>query len=468
MILRKEKAFFWFCLLAFFLVRIASFVGKENILMPTITAGFWLAAFFLTIKKPGWGGLVFGLEIFLNGGGEYSSLSGISVRTILFVLVMAVFLFETIKEKHLKNLILENKRLLFVLSIFSVFSIVGMLNGLWQNNGWRAVIGDFIPYSYVWLALPARGWIAREDFKNKMLAAFSAFLIGSLIFSLFTFALFSTGAQLLHGEFYKWFRDFSMGKITDLGQGFFRVVLPEHLLVALAFPAIMFYSSKKASAKFFLAVPSLALLAVNFSRAYFIGILCGLAVLFPWFKTRAWLKNFAFVLIVYIFSFCAIFFIASRGHSFGLDVIGFRAKTYVAPKEETSTATRMMLLPVIWEKIKEKPMFGHGLGSSVEFFNFITKEKAITRQFDWGFLEMWAELGFFGVLFFSASIFAMISRSFSDLKNSNKTKFVFAASLAVLFFLNLTVPAFFHPFGIVLIAFALAAHHQKDNDAFSI
>jgi O-antigen ligase len=152
-------------------------------------------------------------------------------------------------------------------------------------------------------------------------------------------------------------------------------------------------------------------------------------------------------------AFIAIFVtthtLASRGHSLGLEIFGLRLQSIASPQIEDSSLSRLLLLPKILEKIKTKPIIGQGLGDTVTVYSPVFDTTITTSHFDWGYLEIWAEMGLYGLLSWAVFITYLF---YLFLKNKNDKNISVAILLSFLV-INITGPALFHVFGILLLIF---------------
>jgi O-antigen ligase len=136
----------------------------------------------------------------------------------------------------------------------------------------------------------------------------------------------------------------------------------------------------------------------------------------------------------------------------GLELFGLRIQSIASPDIEQSSLSRKILLPKIIEKIKKNPLLGNGLGDTVTIFSPVVKKQITTSQFDWGYLEIIDELGLVGLVGWILLITLLIYqiRLYRD-NQSNSDSTALYSSLGSLLVVNLTSPALFHVFGIILI-----------------
>ena len=240
----------------------------------------------------------------------------------------------------------------------------------------------------------------------------------------------------------------ALGKITELPWHFYRLVLNEHLLLI---PVLIFCthkSIKKMSYFLFFIPPLLVTLSTNLTRIYLLAWLVGLLFLFNKQHWRRWLAISAGTLIFFFLSFTIVHLSSSRGVSLGWELFGLRLQSIAAPETENSSLSRMLLLPKILDNIRLHPILGNGLGDTVTVFSPIFQRAVTTPNFDWGYLEVWDELGLLGVIVWLGLIVHVFYRSASHEWSR--------AALISLLVINLTSPAIFHVLGIVLILIIFA------------
>ena len=174
----------------------------------------------------------------------------------------------------------------------------------------------------------------------------------------------------------------------------------------------------------------------------------GILLFFSRNRWKRWFGCVAGVAVIFTIVFTGTHLIATRGQSLGWELLGFRLQTVIQPQIEESSLSRMLILPKIWEKIKEHAILGNGLGDTIIVYSPTLQKKISTPHFDWGYLELWDELGIMGIVMWGL-LLGYVIRSFYLNKNANSRYFITA--LASLIVINITSPAIFHVMGIVLI-----------------
>ncbi len=411
-----------------------------------------IATAYLLIKKNVWGWYVVASEIILGGAGNFFALGGVSLRTCLLFLSLGIFFVQNFG--NLKNLYRENKTFIYTLSALYAVAALAAVRGAVAGHGFGAVFADTIPYLFFLYYFPIRQLLDSdhsEDFKNFVQTGAIAAIIGNALFILFTLFAFSSGLSALQGTLYHWFRDVAGGKITELPFHFYRIVLNEQVILI---PLILwqFNSMLQRTGRKWLSITLTAslliILSLNLTRSFILALGVGILLVFRPKIWKRWLVGSIVLATSFIAIFIGIHLTASRGQSLGLEIFGLRLQSIVTPSMEESSLSRLLLLPKIVDKIKASPIIGDGLADTVTVYSPVVKKEITTSQFDWGYLEIWAELGLVGLVAWG-SLLLYLSLQLK------KDRFVPAwklGSTVGILIITLTSPALFHVLGIVWLA----------------
>lgn len=462
---------------AFFALRALSYFFAPHIFIQNIFVGiFTLTLIFLYFKKPVYAWNLLLAEIFLGGSGNFFEFFGLSLRTIFLITFLCLYLGERLLSKEKRTELLLTKNLYFLFTLLLLAITWAFTQGIFQGNPLRQIIQDTIPFAYFGLFFPAREMLKNTDTHAFLIRLISVFIFASAIFSFITFILFSSGTTVIQGPYYKWFRDILGGKLTNLGNGFWRIVTPDHLLLL---PISLIISSFVIDIKKFftnrnqkiilwsILLATLFVLTLNLSRGYFLAIIVALIPLLYKHNFKQWFFTSTIICSSILVIFCTTSFFASSGKTFGLELFGLRVKSIATPHIEESSYTRSALLEPIMEKIKIHPLLGSGLGSNITFKNPVTTQTVTTNQFDWGYLEIITELGAIGALIYFLFIGSILFATLSSIKSSlieHTTQLVgLLAGLTVLLFSTITAPALFHVFGVFCLILILAILQNSPN-----
>ncbi|OIO19582.1 MAG: hypothetical protein AUJ23_01965 [Candidatus Magasanikbacteria bacterium CG1_02_32_51] len=342
-----------------------------------------------------------------------------------------------------------------------ILTFFSFTNALLHQHNFADIIKDLIPYTYFILFLPAYHLFNKQKLQEYFIRLIGVYVIGSALFSLFTFVLFVSRISLIQGAYYKWYRDIVNGKITFITDFFYRIVTPEHLLIPLIMIIIvaLLMRQEKHNHWWRLMFVLLAItLILNFSRAYFLGFFVGMAFLIYKHNIKKWLFVSIWSIAILSITFTSINFIASQGRSFGLEIAGVRIGSLIKPMSETSSYTRTMLLEPIFKQIKEAPLLGHGIGSSITYYNSLSHDYTTTTQYDWGYFEMLAELGVIGTLVYLFIIAILIIEIIKKIRLVNNYHDIYVGllgSIIALLVINITTPVLFHVIGILFITLVM-------------
>ena len=429
-----------------------------------------LLTIYFLVKKDIRGWYIIAAEMILGGAGGFLAIAGISLRTVLLVASLTIYGLQKLKD--CKKIIKENKIFCFFVFLFFCFLGFSALRGYYLGHSPRLIIADLIPYLFFLYYFPLKELLQKNlfppqrdparggtIFKSLIFNLLLAALIGNFIFIILTFAGYSSGLLALQDSYYHWFRDVANGKITELGFNFYRIVLNEHLLLVpllIVFIHRIIQNKKDYHLSFIIYLLLITTLSINLTRIYLVALAAGLLFLFSKTNWKRWLAVTFISCFLFLISFTTLHLIASRGQSLGWELFGLRLQSITAPKTEESSLSRLLLLPKIWGKIKTRPLLGNGLGDTVTVYSPIFKQEITTPHFDWGYLEVVAELGILGLL---AWLFLISYLLLSFIRFSPS----FTASIISLLAINLTSPALFHVLGVVWITFLLVLKNHKND-----
>jgi O-antigen ligase len=190
---------------------------------------------------------------------------------------------------------------------------------------------------------------------------------------------------------------------------------------------------------------------LNFTRIYFLALAVGGMFLLwrtPW---KPWLRVMSLTIVLSSLIFFSTHFIASRGKSFGSELLGVRV-TGIRPQTDVSAAIRVALLPDIFHHIKTRPFFGYGLGTEITYLDPLTHETKKRTQFDWGYFEMITELGIIGTIAYLILLITIV-RNFAQKNLNSAIAHGFIAGALALAIVNITTPALFQGFGVLYFVF---------------
>ena len=130
---------------------------------------------------------------------------------------------------------------------------------------------------------------------------------------------------------------------------------------------------------------------------------------------------------------------------------------------ESAISSRWSLMPALFKEINKEPFFGQGYGATV---TYKSRDPRIlqnnpggiytTYAFEWGYLDLWLKIGFFGLLSYFVLLFVLIKYSLSK-NNINYLNLGFGMGLVFIILTHIFTPYLNHPlgFGFLMIASCL-------------
>lgn len=486
--------------ITFLFILLAELFSFFGYLLPTFNKAAFLiialVALVLSLYKLEYGIWILLAELFIGSKGYlfYFDQGGftISVRMALWLIVISMWLAKILvgwlKTKKIEIQFLKSLYFPYFLILF-IFIGWGAINGVLKHNDLSNIFFDFNNWLYFALIFPLFDIISGRERFEKILQIFAAAISWLSLKTLFLLFIFSHNLISVVYELYRWVRTSGVGEITQMPSGFVRIFFQSHIFVLIGlFLFIILISAqiiekqknKKPFASYFLLLTSLlSVVLITFSRSFWAGLLIAFLFfcLFILLKLKIGWKNFlkinGVLLVSAILSFTVIFAIVKFPYpkpttDFGASIFSERAG---AISGEAGVASRWSLLPELWQKIKTSPFFGDGFGATV---TYKTRDPRVlesnasgeytTYAFEWGWLDIWLKLGFFGLLAYAVLIIKiildLISGIFSDEITDIKKSFVFG--LIVISIVSIFSPYLNHPLGIGYVILAALAARLRE------
>ncbi|MBP3041447.1 O-antigen ligase family protein [Bacillaceae bacterium Marseille-Q3522] len=228
---------------------------------------------------------IFFIELFAGGGGRLIDFGVLSIRQVLFLLIIFTFIFRIIKEKAIWNPEVNTFFRFTPLSIgiylligsFAFSAIYGYING----HPLSIIVMDFFRVSFIGLYFPLAYYISNKRFSIERIIKLLKY--SALVVAIFTIVVSLLGKTVFSANFYP-FYDFINTLMND--DLFFRpsngVFYKSHVYVLIA-----------------LIISLNALLNKKFSKIDLANILfCSISIL--WSESRGLLLAFSFAVLVII------------------------------------------------------------------------------------------------------------------------------------------------------------------------
>ena len=213
------------------------------------------------------------------------------------------------------------------------------------------------------------------------------------------------------------------------------------------------------------------------SRSFWLGLLAGLLLLLPLLYRdtkklgQSFLKKLSSTIIVFftalIFSIALVLLTVTFPVPPAIG--GFDTNSLLDSRldsGEAAVVSRWELLPKLWQKISSSPILGRGFGAELTYqsndprqLQSQNKGAFTTYTFEWGWLDIWLKLGFFGFAVYLLLIY-QLAKSILKNKTDNFPGTVLASglfcALIALTVVNFFSPYLNHPLGIGYLIFLYA------------
>lgn len=440
------------------------FSDLNYILVPLI----FIATLLLSWRSLEWGILLILIELIIGSHGHLFSIDilsfSLSVRMSIWLAIMMTFFFKLIINRQ--NLFTIIRKIPFLkyyilLAFFIVFSLV---NAFYLKNNLAYIFANFNTWLFFLLILPISYIYSTKDDK-RLDRLKSIFFLATLCLSLKTLVLvvfFSYDLAILP-DIYRWLRVTGVAEITSSLNAWPRIFLQSHIFSAIAFLILVFkrdFASKWNIKELLLSAVFLSTVIISFSRSFWLSIIIVFSFfsIFSLIKTKNFKKIKKFLLkiiLIIILSFSFIYlannilFLSSTSQ-FSLRNIRERASYQ---EDEAAVASRWSLLPVLMDDIMKKPILGHGFGATVLYkssdprvLQFHEDGWYETYAFEWGYLDLWHKLGFFGLIAYISFLISLLFYSFKQ-----RSLYFLTPALLFLMIVHFFTPYLNHPLGIIII-----------------
>ncbi len=487
--LRNVKEIFFLI----FFIEILSFTAFYFPQLNNLIFSFVATLFFIiTLYKFDYGIYIIFGELFIGSMGTLFFLNYnnniLSIRIVMWIIVMSLWITKIFINffKKENNINFFKSRYYTFFVILFVFILWGIVNGTLRGNSFNNLFFDVNGWFYFSLIFPIYDHLLQKgrDFKETKVYIIIQILIASVAWlsvkTLFLLFIFSHSLHGVMSIFYKWIRDTRIGEITKMSDGFIRIFFQSHIFVLFCFFLGMFFFNymllkgnfslkklgKNKQTKIFLIfifalVVIMSVIIIGFSRSFWVGfifgIICYLLYILYLQGVKKMVLNVFLLLIIFLLSYCLIIFIikiplsGNSGH-FTIKTVKNRATEI----DESAVSSRWSLLPLLWTKMRQNLITGRGFGSTITYKSSDPRvlQKTVdgtytTYAFEWGWLDIWFKLGFFGVFIYLFLIIKIFIDFFSSKFLFNDflvSAFVFG--LVIISIINFFTPFLNHPLGI--------------------
>lgn len=268
--------------------------------------------------------------------------------------------------------------------------------------------------------------------------------------SIVLFYLFSHAFDPLFLEVvYRWVRRTGVGEITAIGDGgVARIFIQSQIYALLGAVYLAYKAANKTVSRNYWAAMAICILTtlISFSRSFWIALglgfsFCAIVVLRR--KTWSWFKGLLLSIAAAIFSLVGIAQFAFPMSTAGNPIDWLAARADIG---EAAATSRWELLPILFQKVMESPVAGHGFGATVTYQSADprvierTGGMYTTYAFEWGWMDLWIKFGILGPIVM-LWLLASLSRARPDL----------APVILALATVHVFTPYLNHPLGLMVV-----------------
>lgn len=417
-----------------------------------------LGAIILSWKNLEYGLLLLFTELIIGSKGHLFDLSVVSVRMLIFVAVMAVFLVRLFNKTEREKIITYFKELKSAKAILALafFVLVGLVNALIRHNNLGDIFADVNSWLFFLLLFPMLSiyFKAKQETYQRLIIVVSAAFLWLSFETLSILYIYSHNLSVM-SAIYLWLRKTGVAEITATLNGFPRIFLQSQIYAAVAIIISTFSLKQKNKDFWVVAILAWAVLFLSMSRSFWLATaLCLLIGLMS--QRKVIFKNLIFIISTSLSAALLIFLISifpiPKPGLFSLD--SFINRTNL-DNSEAAVASRWALLPALTKEIKKSPIIGQGYGAGVTYKSSDPRVLEqhpdgwyTTYAFEWGYLSIWLKLGILGLL---AYLWLLGQNIYQGLKSGS----FFALVLMLLLIIHALTPYLDHPLGIALVMMAI-------------
>ena len=437
-----------------------------------------VATLFLTYKNLENGLLILFAELIIGSKGHLFDLGPISIRMIIFAIIIFFYLIKLIKKEERVKLITQLKELKAwrYLAILAFFVVISVITAIAHHNILSNIYSDFNAWLFFLLFFPILSVYYQakpEVFKNLKTVIIAAFLW--LCFETLIILYIFTHDLGIMSNLYFWLRRTGIAEITPTLGSWPRIFIQSQIYAAIALVLIPFSLSIKKFSTWALITLTWAVCLLSMSRSFWLADIIILAsalllqlIFFGWKKLwpKIFLIGVGFLASIILILFIVLFPIPKPG-SFSADSFVNRVSF---DSGEAAVASRWSLLPVLWHEIIKSPIIGFGFGKTITYKSSDPRVlqtnpdgNYTTYAFEWGYLALWLKLGVLGLLAYLTLLFTSIYQGLLKWRKNDILAGILSLGMLIILVVNFFTPYLDHPLGIGYLLLAIIIISEKNR-----
>ncbi|MGI6374178.1 MAG: O-antigen ligase family protein [Patescibacteria group bacterium] len=440
-----------------------------------------LATLILSWQRLEFGLLILVAELLIGSMGRLLAIEllgfSLSLRMILWLIVMLVFLGKVIKEFSSKPqrlaLIARFRTFTFRKYFLIIFAFIawGLLRGLIGGNELSLIFSDANAWLYYLLIFPVI--YVYHSVSQEQLANLAKVVLAGLIWlGLKTFFLLYVFTHDLSysSAVYYWLRKTLVGEMTMTLSGWPRIFIQGQIFAILGLLLVLSRQLKRGKTwhwgELLGGALMIGVLLISFSRSFWLALIVTLlsllVIIYQQLDLKRAITTALQVLVMGIMAFGLLYlttvFPYPHSGSFSAD---FAGRANLSDSAEAAISSRWSLLPVLLTSINKAPILGQGFGRTITYQSadprVLEKNPAgtyTTYAFEWGYLDLWLKLGGIFFLTYLWFLFNLAKQSYLSLSSGWRVwPGVILGGLIFIAFTNFFTPYLNHPLGIGFIVF---------------
>ncbi len=483
--------------ISYWLIGIVLFEITSFLTINSLTARAVIAIFcgiivsILAYKRPALSISFILLELMLGGFGylltvsQVSPETGLSLRMVLMGGFGLGWVLNALRARIWRFWRVSELLIVQVWLFVAMMLAIGLINGIVNKQPY--IFQDANAWMFLLYFVPVLDIAHR--FKEDLIYCSKNAIFSALIYlpikALAVLYIFSHGIIFVARPLYNWIRDTRVGEITFAGGNTYRVFFQSAIYSIFSAIFVLAYwmhdnttgdqmylkqslSNKqtriiriiKQHVNYLLWIVSLVIIIIGLSRSFWIGMISGgsfiliLGILAR--KKIVWRSIFK-AIIGSIFAFILIAGVVYFPFPATKDLSLITMIKNRGSITDAAGSSRWNLLPVMWQKIGESPVLGHGFGSTITYKSQDPRVLAnnpdgiyTTYAFEWGWLSFWVKFGIFGPVIMLVLLFSLGWRSWkSNYDWWLRTGVV--GSLVALAVIHIFTPYLDHPLGFTIL-----------------
>ncbi len=394
---------------------------------------------------------------------------GVSVRVLMFAAFLVGYAVWTLRTRSFPTREMFKSWRPWLILAGSV--ALSVLLGALRHQPF--LVSDANAWGFLLLVVPVThlATIKRDELWRALRPALFASLLVLGLVTLASFVCFAREA-CVHGDaWYLWIRRSGLGEITTLfeGYGVARVFLQSHIYASLALIGLVALSIKSIPRHWrILSILIAATVLISLSRSLWLGLAAGLIVAIASgfrLQVSGMIKQAFFPFMFGAILVAIPFYLPTPLGVSPFDLLKARAEV-----SDAAGMSRWQMLTPLWEKIRERPLLGHGFGATVTFRSsdprIVEKTGGVTTAFafEWGWLDLWIKGGIVLVL----AMLGLLGWLWREARTlDQEQKWLVRSTVIALIVTHTFTPYLSHPLGLAVLIALMVLVVSKSADVSS-